>query len=684
MSFGPYKKLKVYQNVVNSKWSAMLKKPHRLYVTLLFVLVALTVYNKLSNRTSQWGPLLAKSNALYSPLMGSQKMVAPINFQASQDFRCRDGEEFGLRVYPSNDRVDILLPSVLESQASVTGGTVSVAAGQPVCVYLRVPDGISPVTNRTFSAPEDSLYPADSLELFASSDHTSYTFSVVPVRTSAKKFRLYRVELVIPDPGDYSLHSFLEYVNYEWNFESPPTIKPGHKLSTCSLAKGRPLTLRVKRPPGDTYLLSKNLEHCKLPNAPGRWKHVSTVSESSASLAPNSRDLVWSPYACSLKQVSHSQFSQCLIRNNASIMWYGDSNSRRAFKSLAGMGAWCSKIQSPVARRLCYCEDQGHEESFWNSSRVDEKVCKHEADLVRDPDTFQSVKPKSIALVKELESSMTGSGVKALDPGTAYPNFTPKVTLYRIGGYTGLYCRKKPTTDDSIVKELVHIKTVQDALLSLNSSRLRDLGRLYTGKNLQDIRNGSLSPSLRKFILSNTAQHDAFLWMADNGGYKPFSVLVLGLVNWDVAFGPISEFKNQTSAFINHLKKALGNSPVPIVLRLGQFANQVYDTTRAHRRVTRLRTEYFNEYTAQEFYKAFGKDRVFVWDVFNLARMLSLSQGRLDPFDCLSSHSDISLIEQENQLLMNLFCYSEQLSDLLQKTNAYHRRYEDIYRTHFQ
>lgn len=188
---------------------------------------------------------------------------------------------------------------------------------------------------------------------------------------------------------------------------------------------------------------------------------------------------------------------------------------------------------------------------------------------------------------------------------------TASVNFNSIGGLTGLACkalRKKPSDNiESLLNELVNA-TRQERNLSL---------------------------------------------LAQN---EILSLLLVGLVNWDAAFEPISVFKNELGILDNFLSSLHGNMTLVsrLILRSGQF---FCCTTPIGRLYTRMRLWAFNKLFFGEFQqKSRLQKRIGFWDTYILTSMLD-RRGMGEKYStCPSAHVESEVTEIENQVLMNLMC----------------------------
>ncbi|KAJ3161488.1 hypothetical protein HDU86_007270 [Geranomyces michiganensis] len=263
--------------------------------------------------------------------------------------------------------------------------------------------------------PPDSVDLLAEGENYTVAFDSSHQYVIVNGRDSEVSYRIYNVTLDLRDPDAYQLHVLLECecaalssttisscsllilfsrpwlvladTDYLWNYEDPahvywdPTPLPIFMNrdsltllpSTLRLLANDPLTH-----PQITYQSFSELPLCSNGNHPGRWvpsthlgptpsvrMHVpSDMDESSTIdydqtplLLQNYDDAVWVPYDCRYQARTYDAWrDRCLLKHHPYVHYFGDSNIRRALKTLASGGRWC-KVWYNEESSACQCTD---------------------------------------------------------------------------------------------------------------------------------------------------------------------------------------------------------------------------------------------------------------------------------------------------------------------------------------
>ena len=134
---------------------------------------------------------------------------------------------------------------------------------------------------------------------------------------------------------------------------------------------------------------------------------------------------------------------------------------------------------------------------------------------------------------------------------------------------------------------------------------------------------------------------------------KP-SALIVSAVNWDTAFGLLSEFKRGLNDFLQILDTTYKG--VPVIFRPGQYyccrANMNKSGT-GRRRLSRMRVFAFNKIMLDALQK-YDKN-VKNWDIYSLGEGQFL-QDIEEIMKCDSNHMTRDGVDLENQILMNMLC----------------------------
>ncbi|KAI8344375.1 hypothetical protein BC941DRAFT_447348 [Chlamydoabsidia padenii] len=415
---------------------------------------------------------------------------------------------------------------------------------------------------------------------------------------------IYQVNAVFFDPGDYVLDAKLEFQDAYWNTDLGP-VQPYHPVS-LPIEPGAQVAVSTTTRRTDVDQLV--LDHLDLPlckagkgDYPGRWLPWPFGDKVDASRMVTGLDKhgkFWAPFECRYRPLSHNQFHRCLAKRfPGGLNVYGDSNMRRSIKSFLSHGQWC----------------KGYEQYRGNNNNNNNSVVTGMFDSPRiwkylgDPNQIRACQCEDF---------------------------------------------REPTWNPAWFNATARR---WDTVFGNTEEETRNMGHDTEWDHDNDNQQGE-----KDGIPVSSYKWDGLTFMNDQGWEATFTnstdqlpsdadLVVVSLVNWDIAYMQFDEFQQALQSLVNYLKTQQGR----LIYRTPQYYCCRVDQTNRHRKSNTARMKLFDQAARQLFQSEF--DDLMVWDVTILGEARTWDEKR-EGSTCGANHAQADVIHLENQILMNALC----------------------------
>jgi hypothetical protein len=420
---------------------------------------------------------------------------------------------------------------------------------------------------------------------------------------------IYQVDAVLHDPGAYLLNATLEFQDAYWNTDLGPVqpylpltlpIEPGAKIVVAGQQQTHSSGDDLKR---------LVLEHLDLPlcqagrgDYQGRWlpwPFGDQVDGSRMVAGLDKHGKFWAPLTCRYRPLSHTEFHRCLARRfPGGLNIYGDSNMRRSIKSFLSHGQWCK-----------HYERYTNSNSSALSSRTFEAP--HIWHYLGDPNQLRACQCEDF---KEPTWNPAWFNATARRWDMVFGNTKEEASLL---GYDTEWDDGDRQETDSVV---------------VSSYK-------WDGLTFMNDRGWDITFTQPTYQLPATAD-----------------LVVISLVNWDMAYMQLDDFKHALQSLVQHLKSYYydDNHHPRLIYRTPQYYCCRVDQTARQRKSNTARMKTFDQAARQLFQAEFGGD-LMIWDVTTMGESRTWDE-KLEGAKCGANHAQADVIHLENQVLMNALC----------------------------
>ncbi|KAJ1986942.1 hypothetical protein GGI25_006170 [Coemansia spiralis] len=488
--------------------------------------------------------------------------------------------------------------------AYTVGNQIEMDPGGCVCVRAVVPRKNKEPRYRPVSGwPEDSLMvdlvltetkqPNGINDPLYRDSRVTVSVDMHTVRHT-EKYNLYQGTAQLFDPGVYEIDARVEFQNYQWNVEPGQLTAPYNETIVSSESK-----IKVRYDPKHPTFVGRhqNLPLCTEGDSRGRWIPANNLRWPQwQHTMPVEDGRVWLPYHCRLRRISHMEFAFHMSIKYPAVHWYGDSNSRRTLRPFAMGGRWCHR-KNTTLRLDCLCNDAPKDlfPSEWYPTM-------HTPHLYRIYGT--GVNATEMFAKLDNSSATDPRPILDKDPVDAYlgPDYVPPGYRFRRDYF--------------------------------------DLYYLFT-RGTQDMFGSHWARDITPDRISN---------------YPGASLVVVQMITWDVAFGTMKEFAQDTERLTQRLKKVYPGAR--FVYRSGPYWC-CRNSEDQDKKYTRLRFHMFDQYARGVFKRRLG---ALVWDTMGPQAQRPPESKRLsENMPCRSAHSRSEVIHMDNQILMNMLVNQDKI-----------------------
>lgn len=425
---------------------------------------------------------------------------------------------------------------------------------------------------------------------------------------------IYQVDAVLHDPGAYLLNATLEFQDAYWNTDLGP-VQPYLPL-TLPIEPGAQLVVAGQQQQQQQISSSRDdlkrlvLEHLDLPlcqagrgDYQGRWlpwPFGDQVDGSRMVAGLDKHGKFWAPLTCRYRPLSHNQFHRCLARRfPGGLNIYGDSNMRRSIKSFLSHGQWCKNYQRYTNETSSTLATQTFDTPrIWH--------------YLGNPNQLRACQCEDF---KEPTWNQAWFNATARRWDMVFENTEEESSL--LGYDTEWDSGSKQATDGVLVSSYK-----------------------WDGLTFMNDRGWDVTFTQPAYQLPTTAD-----------------LVVISLVNWDMAYMQLDEFKHALQSLLKHLNTYYydhQNDHPRLIYRTPQYYCCRVDQTARQRKSNTARMKEFDQVARQLFQAEFGDD-LMIWDVTTMGESRTWEE-KLEGAKCGANHAQADVIHLENQVLMNALC----------------------------
>ncbi|KAI8089173.1 uncharacterized protein BX664DRAFT_332351 [Halteromyces radiatus] len=416
---------------------------------------------------------------------------------------------------------------------------------------------------------------------------------------------VYEAGVELPDPGHYVFEAKLEFQDAYWNAELGP-VQPYQPMDMPVEPSAKVTVQKENHMMESTEKLV--LDHLSLPlckggrgDYHGRWLPwtFDNNNNNSMVIGLDRYGKFWAPTTCRYRHITHAQFHRCLAKRYPQGMnIYGDSNMRRSIKSFISHGQWCKSYEK-------------YQQTSHHHQQVNATV-------------FQSPQQWSyLGDPRQLRACQCED----------FEEVTWNATWFNATARRW------------------------DIVFENNQETTQRLGRQTEWDNNNNNYNG------RDGIRVSSYKWDGLTFMNDQGWEAGFvrtnyklptdtDIVVISLVNWDMAYTELTHFQEAVVQLIQHIKMQYHS--MMIVYRTPQYYCCRVDHTQRQRKSNTARLKTFDKVARQLFQIAFGSS-LMIWDTMSLGEARTWGE-KLQTATCGANHAQADVIHLENQILMNALC----------------------------
>ncbi|CAO3599264.1 unnamed protein product [Absidia cylindrospora] len=415
---------------------------------------------------------------------------------------------------------------------------------------------------------------------------------------------VYETNAVLMDPGHYVFDGKLEFQDAYWNTDLGP-VQPY-----------QPLSLPVE-PSTGVMTTSNNddvkqlvLDHLALPLCRGGqgdhagrwlpWPFGDLVDASRMVAGLDKHGKFWAPTSCRYRPLTHPQFHRCLAqRYPRGMNIYGDSNMRRSIKSFLSHGQWCKDYH-------LYSSNNNNATITTTTTFTTPQQWEYTG----DPNQLRACQCEDF---KEPTWNPAWFNATARRWDVVFDN------------------------SDDETRQWGH-PTEWDTIINNNKDGIRVSSYKWDGLTFMNDQGWQASFTQPRYTLPTATD-----------------IVVISLVNWDMAYMQLDEFQQALGLLVQHLKAQYDDHHMPLVIyRTPQYYCCRVDQTSRQRKSNTARMRIFDQMARQHLQAAF-QQHWMIWDVTKMGEARTWDE-KLETSTCGANHAQADVIHLENQVLMNALC----------------------------